>query len=58
MKIWELIPINEDAEYTYFVTNNTRFKGTIKIANDKVANFRMAVKDGRIDEDKWGARLC
>jgi len=58
LKIWELIPINKDNEFTYYLTNREDYQGMIKISNDKVSNFESAVKDGRIDSDKWRGRLC
>ena len=58
LKIWELIPINKDNEFTYYLTNREDYQGMIKISNEKVDNFEGAVKAGRIDRDKWRGRLC
>ena len=56
LKIWELIPINKDDEFTYYLTNREDYQGMIKISNEKVDNFEGAVKAGRIDSDKWRGR--
>lgn len=58
LKIWEIIEIDKDNEFTYYLTNNKSYQGKIKIANDKVANFEGAVKNGRICESKWSDRVC
>ena len=58
LKIWDLIPINKDDEFTYYLTNREDYQGMIKIPNEKVDNFEGAVKAGRIDRDKWKGRLC
>lgn len=51
MKIYELIIIELKNNSTVFASN--AYFGTIEIVNDKIDNLENAIKNNRVDFDKW-----
>ena len=57
LKIYDAIVINVKYGFTHYISNDSEFKGEIKVPTDKVSNFEEALKRGVITVEKWEARL-
>jgi len=57
LKYYQLIQIEKDGDYAFYVTNNPSYKGKIRILLDKVSNFENAVRAERVGIDQWLERL-
>ena len=57
LRIWELIEYRQYETYTDFMSNRIGYDGIVRIDNDKVANFRAAIKAESLDVDGWNKRV-